>query len=184
LVPSQQPKLESASVGRIIDLGARLSFTGHPNEADVGDAIHAILAAEFVQSDHPNRETTVRRILLGYGLESLIQVEDVLAMADRFRARLLAEFPPKSILVEAPFDCQNETGQRLVGFVDLLLETDQGWVVIDHKSFPGGKSAWETEAISYSGQLALYRAALESLGKQVAGTWVHFTVGGGLVEVL
>jgi ATP-dependent exoDNAse (exonuclease V) beta subunit len=184
VAPSRQTALKSAAVGRIIDLRARLSFTGHPNEADLGDAIHAILATEFIHPNHHDREVIAERILRGYGFESLIKAEDVLAMADRVRARLLAEFQPKLILVETPFDCQNELGQRLVGFMDLLLKTDQGWVVFDHKTFPGKKSEWQSEAISYSGQLAIYRAALESLSQQVAGTWIHFAVGGGLVEVV
>ena len=67
--------------------------------------------------------------------------------------------------------------------MDLLLETDQGWVLIDHKSFPGKRSDWASKAISFSGQLALYREALENLGKEVASLWIHFAVSGGLVEI-
>jgi len=63
------------------------------------------------------------------------------------------------------------------------VETSNGWVIIDHKSFPGKRSQWETEALSYSGQIASYRLALEQTGKPVAGLWIHFMVGGGLIEI-
>jgi ATP-dependent exoDNAse (exonuclease V) beta subunit len=74
-------------------------------------------------------------------------------------------------------------GQRIEGFIDMLVETGNGWILIDHKSFPGKRSEWSTEAVSYSGQLALYREALNKLKLPVVSMWIHFAVGGGLVEV-
>jgi ATP-dependent exoDNAse (exonuclease V) beta subunit len=65
----------------------------------------------------------------------------------------------------------------------MLVETGNGWILIDHKSFPGKRSEWSTEAVSYSGQLALYREALNKLKLPVVSMWIHFAVGGGLVEV-
>ena len=76
-----------------------------------------------------------------------------------------------------------DNGQVLLGWIDLLLETDAGWVVIDHKSSPRPRSEWTAEAIEYSGQLAAYVSALRGAGLECAGCWVHFPVGGGLVEV-
>lgn len=125
-----------------------------------------------------------RRVLSGYGLSNCLGCDDVLAMADRFRSSVEREFRPARMLVETPIETTNERGQRIEGFIDLLLETPTGWVVIDHKSFPGARSGWKDKAISYSGQLALYWEALQKLNHTVAGVWIHFTVGGGLVEVL
>ena len=56
-------------------------------------------------------------------------------------------------------------------------------VVIDHKTFPGPRPRWNEEALSYSGQLAAYAEALTKSGRTVAGVWIHFVVGGGLVKV-
>jgi ATP-dependent helicase/nuclease subunit A len=121
--------------------------------------------------------------LRGFNLESSLQADDILAMTDRFRERLLAEFQPKSALVEVPFKYTNASGQRLAGFIDLLLETDRGWVIIDHKSFPGPREAWPAKTLSFSGQIASYQSALAATGYQLASAWVHFAVGGGLVEI-
>jgi len=71
-----------------------------------------------------------------------------------------------------------------VGFIDLLLETNRGWVVIDHKSFLGKRSDWNSKALSYSGQIAVYRDALTATGRPFASAWIHFAAGGGLVQII
>ena len=71
-----------------------------------------------------------------------------------------------------------------MGWIDLALETEQGWVIIDHKSAPHPKSDWADIALSYSGQLALYQQALSQVSDApVSGCWIHYVVTGGLVEV-
>jgi ATP-dependent exoDNAse (exonuclease V) beta subunit len=184
LTPSGQPEAPGSLVGRVIDLGVRLPFSGRPDEADLGDALHAILAAEFLSPGHPNRREMSERILAGYGLSDHLKSDDAIAVADRLRCQLEAHFHPSRFAVEVPIEAANDRGQRIEGFIDLLLETPEGWVVIDHKSFPGKHAEWPARALSYSGQLALYREALGKVGVRVASLWIHFSVGGGLVEVL
>jgi ATP-dependent helicase/nuclease subunit A len=183
LTPSRQPQVPGSRVGEIIDVGSRLPFSGALEEADLGDALHAIFAAEFVNPDHARRLENIQRILRGYNLGDQIKSEDVLQMVERFRACLGQQFQPKQVLVEIPIATTNEMGQRVEGFIDILVETSNGWILIDHKSFPGKRSEWSAEAVSYSGQLALYREALNKLKLPVTSVWIHFAVGGGLVEV-
>jgi ATP-dependent exoDNAse (exonuclease V) beta subunit len=184
LTPSRQSQLPGSRVGRIIEIGPRLPFSGALDEADLGDALHAIFAAEFVNPGHVRRLKTIQRILRGYELNGCFKGEDVLQMMDRFRASLEQQFQPKQVLVEIPIATTNQSGQQIEGFIDMLVETGNGWILIDHKSFPGKRSEWSTEAISYSGQLALYREPLSKLKLHVVSMWIHFAVGGGLVEVL
>jgi ATP-dependent exoDNAse (exonuclease V) beta subunit len=184
LVPSEQEALPGARIGRIVDFGARLPLSGRFDEGDLGDALHAILAVEFVNPSNAAREACASRILGGLGLADYVKMRDVLAMVDRLRSRLDDLFKPRSILVETPFETTNTHGQRLSGFIDLLLETSGGWVVIDHKSFPGARNLWTEKALSYSGQLQVYALGLRNAGRVPAGTWIHFAVGGGLAEVI
>jgi len=62
-----------------------------------------------------------------------------------------------------------------------LLETPDGWVIIDHKTYPGPSTDWPAKAQSYSGQIRAYGAALEATNRRVASAWIHFAVGGGIV---
>ena len=183
LIPSHQPALPKAIAKEIIELGARVTLRGKCDEAQLGDALHAILAAEMIQPGHGNREATAARILKGFNVQTIVDIQDALAMVDRFQKCVAERFRPKSALVEVPFEYVNDAGQRVAGFMDLLLDTAAGWIVVDHKSFPGARKEWEAKALSYSGQLKHYRDALKSNGRQCAGLWIHFAVGGGLVEV-
>ena len=67
--------------------------------------------------------------------------------------------------------------------MDLLLETSAGWVIIDHKSFPGAATDWHSKAQIYTGQLAVYEEAMRANGQKVAGSWIHFAMGGGIVRI-
>lgn len=55
-----------------------------------------------------------------------------------------------------PFTYLNEAGQQISGYIDHLVETEDGPVILGHKIFPGRRDAWEAKALSYSGQLAVY----------------------------
>ena len=184
LIPSAQAASPDARIGRVIDFRSRLPFTGSPKEVDLGDALHAILAAEFVNPGHARQREATDRILRVFDLHSMITVDDVLRLVSQFHSQIEGLFRPKSVLVETPFEITNDAGQRSRGFIDLLLETEAGWVIVDHKSFLGGRTTWEDKALSYSGQLTIYRRALENLGKSFAGAWIHFAASGGMVEIL
>lgn len=90
---------------------------------------------------------------------------------------------PTRVLTEWPL--QMEFGnQLLVGTADMLLDTPAGWVVIDHKTFPGPQSQWVQEAEGYAGQLRAYSDALKlATEKAVAALYIHFAIGGGVVQV-
>jgi ATP-dependent exoDNAse (exonuclease V) beta subunit len=153
------------------------------DDTDLGDAIHAIFAAEFTHPQHPKRATTAERILKEFGCDQSIWLEDVLRAVDVFREDVEKKFKPQQILVEIPFSFRNPAGQSVSGFIDLLLETAQGWVVIDYKSFQGQKSDWEAKALSYSGQLDCYRQALAAMNLKTESLWIYFVLGGGLVRI-
>ena len=104
-------------------------------------------------------------------------------MCDAFALEIQRRFKPSKVLVEVPFTYVLENGQTARGAIDLILETEAGWVVIDHKTFLGSKADWPVRAASHSGQLALYRAACRATGSADVAVWVHFVTGGGLVEV-
>jgi len=150
LTPSGQAPVSTASIGRTLETGVRLPVSGQPPEAVLGDALHAILAAELLNPHLADRNAMAGRILRGFGLESAVRPTDALALVDRFRSEIDDLFHPRGLQVEVPFTALNAGGQHLVGIMDLLLDTDAGWVIIDHKSFPGKRTDWAAKALSYS----------------------------------
>ena len=183
--PSMQPRTTSATVGRRIEVGERLPFKGNPDPEILGEALHNIFAADIINPNHADRATMVTNALENHGLLSSIAADDVLACASRFQGCLHDNFRPLSIRPEWPVTMTLENGQRMQGWIDLLVETEEGWIIIDHKSFPGGRKNWDQKALSYSGQLAAYRnAVMQATGQPVISQWIHFSVGGGLVEIV
>jgi len=58
-----------------------------------------------------------------------------------------------------------------------------GYVIIDHKSFPGKKSELEKKALEYAPQLEWYKRGVEQLtGKKVIGMYIHFVMQGEMVN--
>ena len=183
LTPSGIEPWPAATLGATVQLGGRLPLVGKFDEERLGTALHAILAAELLHGGTLPRPDLVEQVLAANGVQHVVTATDALAMVARLRAGLVAQFQPTRLLVEVPFLYVNAAGQRISGIIDLLLETAAGWVIIDHKSFPGASAKWLEVALSYSGQLHCYREALVLDGRPVCSAWIHFCTGGGLVEV-
>ena len=183
--PSMQPMVASAAIGRRLEVGPRLSLKGSPDIEILGEALHNIFAADLIDPNHAGRATMATGVLECHGLSNKVAADDVLACASRFQGCLLDTFKPLSICPEWPVTTVMDNGQHMNGWIDLLVDTEEGWMIIDHKSFPGRKSEWDQKALSYSGQLEAYhRAVIQATGRPVISQWIHFSVGGGLVEIV
>ncbi|MEZ5571090.1 MAG: UvrD-helicase domain-containing protein [Halioglobus sp.] len=179
LSPSAIEPNASATVGEIIALGDRLEIEGEYDPAALGSALHAVIATTLLgQKD-------TARVLRDHGMEKTLSV----AMADKCAERLLAtieqRFKPLNVYAEYPIHYTNDNGQIVSGWIDLLLETAEGFVLIDHKASPRARSDWEEIALGYSGQLEAYaEGVVRGTGKPVVSRWVHFGVTGGVVELV
>ena len=75
---------------------------------------------------------------------------------------------------------RNEQNQVMQGWIDVLVETANGYVIIDHKSYPGTDN--EERIIEYAPNMA-YKAAVEkATGQPVIGLLLHLPVRGLIVE--
>ena len=180
--PSSVEPLDGASVGEIIETGERIVLKGNAM-ADVGNGLHAVIAAELVNR-LPDTQAVERAeaLLSAKGAAEHLEAEDAIAIARRFARSLEDRFSVTRVQVEVPILHALDDGRVVRGFVDVLAETENGWLVIDHKSSPQPPAKWP-EATKYSGQLTAYRTALIAAGRNVAGCFIHFAVTGGLVEV-
>lgn len=184
LLPSDFPPVP-ARVGRVHILGERIPVNGKPEMDLVGTAIHDIIAADLSKGLGVDRERAARELLKRNGLDSHLDAGSILARSEALCDWLKKEFQARAFLPEWPIQTLLETGQRVAGWVDLLVDTPNGWILIDHKAFPGRKEEWPNRALEYSGQLSAYRRAVEkATGRPVLGQWIHFCVGGGVVEVV
>ena len=117
-----------------------------------------------------------------HGVNGSVLPADLLDNCDGFY-KFIEGLKPTRILTEWPL--QMKIGdQVMIGTADMLLDSPDGWIVVDHKSFPGPHSLWRKEAEGYAGQLKAYSDVLIlATGRPVVGTYIHFIVGGGMVEL-
>lgn len=74
----------------------------------------------------------------------------------------------------------------LNGRIDLLLETDAGWILIDHKSESvGARSLGSTGGRVRGAQLGAYSKAVEvASGRTVLENWLVLPVAGGALSIV
>jgi ATP-dependent exoDNAse (exonuclease V) beta subunit len=180
--PSGETAAGTYVVVEKVQLGPRLPFVGAPDMLSLGEAVHAIFAADRADTPHPDRLAKATRILERWGVHQ-VQAQDVLDAGDRLHRHLGGLWPRARLHRETPVFAR--LGEQLVsGRIDLLAEHEAGFAVIDHKSFPGSRDTWETRAVSYGPQLGLYAEALEAAaGRPCNELYIHMPVVGALLRV-
>ena len=185
LIPSQLETdlSDTVSMSKTIALGDRIPLYGNPDMELVGDAIHAFLAVDNYLWKEERRLEMAEQILHNWKVTA-ITAESLIEVSDRLRSHIEQTYGKDCVWHrEWPIHLRKDN-QKAKGWIDLLLETSSGFVIVDHKSFPGNVDKWADKAIEYAPQLALYREAVEkATGKRVMGTMIHMPISGVLLQV-
>jgi ATP-dependent helicase/nuclease subunit A len=149
----------------------------------LGEAIHACIAADLATPGQPISMKEVQDILGRMGVDQGVGA----ALHGQLRAVrewLGARWPGARPIVELPMLRTLVNGQRVVGRTDLLLRTESGWILFDHKSTPQGSAQWSDLAATHAGQLAAYRDVIEAVsGVPIEEIWLVLPVAGAALRV-
>lgn len=166
-----------------VTLGPRLPLRGRPDMTLLGEAIHGFLAADDPSLNHEKRLEMARKLLSNWRADG-IEPEALLVAADRLSNYIKKNYGPYCV-------CHREWpvhlkigNQKLSGWIDLLIDTGKGYVVVDHKSFPGRMDQWPEKAQQYAPQLLAYRKAMEkATGRPVIETCIHMPILGVMLKL-
>ncbi|MFV3290281.1 UvrD-helicase domain-containing protein [Pseudomonas sp. NY11955] len=165
-------------------IGSRITLQGNPDMSALGTAIHASLGLSFSDPERPVSRDQVDRLLQGLAVHEHVEASQVLAQVTALHAWIASRWPQAEAMAEYPVQQVLETGQVLDGRMDLLLATQEGWVLIDHKSNPAPEAQWQRLAAAHTGQLQAYAKAVEAAsGKPVTEAWLYLPVAAGAVRV-
>lgn len=180
--PSGETAADPYVVVERVQLGPRLPFVGAPDMLSLGEAVHAIFAADRADQPPAARHRRAESILDRWGVHQ-VKAQDVLDACDRLNAHLTGLWPSGRLHRETPVFAR--LGDQLVsGRIDLLAEHDAGFAVIDHKSFPGSRDTWDARAVGYGPQLGLYAEALEAAAARPCDAlYIHMPIVGALLRV-
>ncbi|MGW8788631.1 PD-(D/E)XK nuclease family protein, partial [Heyndrickxia sporothermodurans] len=183
LQPSTAETGMSFTAGKRINLGVRIPIKETPEMDALGQAIHAFMAADRPETELDVRCAKARFVIERWEMTNHIAPESLVEAADRLWAALSERYPGARIRREVPVFATLGS-QVVAGRVDLLVEGEDYFAIIDHKSFPGRQDLSEKKAIQYGSQLDLYeRAIAAATGKTCVGLFVHLPVVGAVIEV-
>jgi ATP-dependent exoDNAse (exonuclease V) beta subunit len=150
----------------------------------LGNAIHACIATAFTDPSVPFDEARAARILDGFGLAGAIEPSALVRQIAALEAWISARWPDCRRHAEIPIESILASGQVMQGRIDLLLETNDGWVLLDHKANPAPRDRWDRIAEEHGGQLSVYADALaRATGRSVVEAWIALPVGAGAIQV-
>ncbi|MCC5452885.1 UvrD-helicase domain-containing protein [Rheinheimera sp. UJ51] len=163
------------------DFNSRVAISGNPDMGKVGNVIHHCLALIL---DKPDIDVEILNNLVSAETPGMLQGEQILRQGLALLDWINTNYPQSVLHTEMPIMQLLDDGSLRQGAIDLVLETDAGWIVIDHKSNPQPKAKWLEIAQVHSGQLLAYKECLETLSsKPVLAMLIHFSVSGALVKV-
>jgi len=170
-------ELKNIIVKKVADFGLRIEIKGNPDPTALGEAIHGFLGAELSEQSSARMDDIATGLLQCWGVEQSITVSDLMASRDRLLTFIEENYSGAKILREWPVTLRNEEHQTMHGWIDMLLELPDGYILIDHKSYSGVDA--EDHALQYAPQLLAYKEAIEKAGdKKVAALLLHMPVSG------
>ena len=184
ITPSAGSSAGDYQVLSMRDFDWRMPLKGSPDMQRLGEAVHSCFACDaLIRSKH--RDVRLAKVRASLQRWSVAEVDagDVLMAADRLWEFIATTFPGSTWQTEVPI--VSRLGNQLVrGRIDVLVEGTDWFAIVDHKSFPGSRATWQSKALGYAPQLAVYARGVEAAtGKQCRGTWVHMPVIGALLQV-
>jgi ATP-dependent exoDNAse (exonuclease V) beta subunit len=174
----------AATVVENVQIGTRIVVGRNVDWAALGEAVHACLAVYLSSEEVSLSANELTEVLERMGVPNAMSPDALLNQLDAVRRWLNVRWPNAKAAVEVPITRVLKNGQVLSGRIDLLLRTDDGWILLDHKSGAQNSSQWDNLAANYGGQLATYSAAIEAVtGIPVKETWLVLPVAGAGLRI-
>jgi ATP-dependent exoDNAse (exonuclease V) beta subunit len=166
----------------VAELGSRLADHGSDDWGAVGSAVHAYLGTQFSALTPPEQRDLAERIVRRWQVGGTVDSSLLVTCGERFDSYLESEFPRWIRHREAAIGWRPDH-QVMEGWIDLLLEGPDGFVLVDHKTYPGNDPESHVRE-KYLGQMTAYRSAvLAATGKPVLRTLIHFPALGRVYEI-
>lgn len=163
-------------------VGERIAINAAVDMEQLGQALHLCIAKAGAHGTIALAD--VDAILVRWGVAGAVTAEAVAAQLQAFRGWLDARWPGCPVYVEVPVEVRLDDGVRLRGRIDFLVDTPEGWILLDHKANPRGAARDEALIQKHGQQLDSYADALvRATGREVLQKWLFLPVAAQAVRV-
>lgn len=172
--PSSRDAVSKPPRPEVLQAGPPLALPGARSGAEYGTLIHK---AFEILLHRPEALSSLNKLLgVDWSADELAALE---ASATGLRDWVEATWSPRSMVSECPFIAKDNAGIVVTGIIDLLVSTEEGCWIVDHKT-DQGRSAEELFA-QYWPQLEGYAEAIRNSGSDVLGVALHHVPTGKMI---
>lgn len=174
----------SCKIVATIQIGNRMALKPGVDMAQLGTAIHGCIGAHFTDPAAPITEDEIKQVMSRMNASDAVKPRELFDQVSAFGSWINTRWPEAIPYAEIPTEMRLHNGQVLQGRIDFLLKVNGGWILVDHKSSPGGSNQWDAIAQEYAGQLAAYKESIEqATGEKVLENWLFLPVAGAAIQV-
>jgi ATP-dependent exoDNAse (exonuclease V) beta subunit len=177
---SMEGKDVGAAIGEKVEIGEGIGVTAFSKPEELGDCVHSYLAVAEIEKD--GGQQLAEKVVRQWGVETIMEHDKLVLAGKQLRGFIDGRWAGATIHTEVPMSVELPTGQTSEGFIDMLVETQDGYIIIDHKMVRTLNE--EKLKIAYGAQLQCYRNAVEkATGKKVLQTFLHLPNQGICLEL-
>ncbi len=153
------------------------------NNYVLAKAVKAYLTADELTMDNRKRWDMAELMLERYGVDEMLPFNTLVQHSKGYLQFLEDTFHPTNIYKKYPLRYHHK-GRLFEKIIDLILETDQGLVIIQNSGFAGGAKQWKNKDLALGAWLYLAEEGLKIVFKEEqARCFINYPMGGGMVEV-
>lgn len=167
---------------KIADFKQPIKMKSKADRASLGSAIHGFLAVDTCALTCDQQLNIASGLLRRWDVEKAITPDDLLTATGNLNLFIEKNYPGAGVVREWPIVLRNSENQLINGWVDMVLDLPEGYVVIDHKSYSENDAPEHVK--HYGPQLFLYKEAIEkATGRKVIASLIHLHQLGELYEI-
>jgi len=178
-----------AIIGKIIDINTRkyIDKTGI-SDTELGHLLHDLICVYQPSMESDQMKHIIRNYVQENKYNELVDKQWILEAIQNFYTHLYNLFDILKIYKELPIQSLTNEGNYINGYIDMLIETENGLTIIDHKTFSTkdySECTYAKKAREYSGQLKIYEDIISaSMEKKVIHKFIYFVFEGKMFEVI
>ena len=151
---------------------------------DLAKALKAMMVAETKGLTKKELEDMAASFIASYDLGGFTSAPLLARRTGRWQQWLDRSFAPVREYRKFPVRYFHQ-GRQFETVIDLMLETNEGIVLIQNSGYAGQQKQWRQKAKELAPWFLLSKMAVGGFfGKENVRTLLHFVLGGGIVEVI